>query len=497
MLRKLLRLFTKVPTYSPIVEAILDNNLSGVKRLVDNGLDVNAPTENGDAPLFVAVRAGSHEIAIYLLTHRADPNQRNKRNHLPLAEATGRGDTLMVELLLVNGADVDATDMNFTALRIAKDKGYAAIEKLLLDFRKETFISYRSKDAPYVRLFVEHLISRGIPIWFDEYNITTETKEIILGSDNGFREIIRKAVYGCSNALCFINQSYAESKYCIEEASLIAGRISSNKIIKVCCPEHQQLYQTVPGLGREESTSIFHNSELKNASPEEIKLIWDQLAAALDIKLKKRNLILDRTPIKLETMEWLDSLYYAMDFGGWKKVEGRRVENNVGKDVRGGKFTRLIDGLEITATVDVGLQAILHRAQFPNIEDRAAFILALCKMSTQYIQQYPHSTPIILETRGSHFIEVEGFGHAFFTHYDLANEIWWREYHIILPNPAIEKSTVDARVKKEDPAYGSEIEFCVQFGIPKATFEQYCGIGYLMDRVVTSLKILNNGLAAQ
>jgi len=486
MLRKFLGLFTK--GYSPIVKAILDNNRLAVERLVHKGLDVNAPTENGDTPLFVAVRAGSHEIAISLLIYGADPNQRDKRNHLPLTVATACGDLLMVELLLVNGADVNATDMNFTALRIAKDKGYAAIEKLLLDFRKETFISYRSNDAPYVRLFVEQLISRGIPIWFDEYNITTETKELILGSDNGFREIIREAVKGCSNALCFTNPSYAESEYCIEEASFITDRIPASKIIEVRCPEHQQLYQKVPGFGVEASTSIHQNSELKNASQEEIELIWDKLAAALDVKLNKRKLILDRTPIKLETMEWLDSLHYTMDFGGWKKIEGRRVENNSGLDVRGGKFTRQIDGLEITATVDVGLQAILHRAQFPSIEDRPAFILAVCKMMDQYAKEYPHSIFIDLETRGSHFIEVEGLGHAFFTLYDLANEIWWRQYSVVLPNPAMGQTTIDACLKKEDPTIGSEIEFCVQFGIPKATFEQYCSLGYLMDRVVTSLR---------
>ncbi|TAN47124.1 MAG: TIR domain-containing protein [Methylococcaceae bacterium] len=351
------------------------------------------------------------------------------------------------------------------------------------------FISYRTKDAPCVRLITEQLLAEGVPLWFDEYKITTKQRaHIVTGGLPVFDKVIHDAIKSSSAAICFTNVGYSESEYCRNEASFITNQAPKIKIIDIRCPEHKELYKKPPELSHAES--IIQSNELNRLDLDGVENLWGQIAATLN--MPNRLLTLERPTENLVTMEWLDPVRYTMDFGGWQQTDGRKVENNVAFDVRGGMFMRRAHGLTINATVRVGLQAGVYRSKF-DVDDRLAFILATGKMMDQFTNKYLAAIGMKTDVVGTHFItvknlEADNLGHAFFTLYNPVFKTWSRQYSVVLPNPLKNQIEVNASLKKRQQELGSEIEFCVKFDVTGATFQQYCRVGYLMDRVVASLR---------
>jgi ankyrin repeat protein len=103
-----------------------------VEVLIAHKADVNAADTNGLTPLHYATLADNGKVAELLLIHGAHPDIRDKVDgNTPLIIAAGKGYKDVVEVLLANGADVNAADKMGTPLAWAMHTGHNDIVKLL------------------------------------------------------------------------------------------------------------------------------------------------------------------------------------------------------------------------------------------------------------------------------------------------------------------------------------------------------------------------------
>lgn len=104
------------------------------KKLIHEGVDVNAETGDGSYALNAAAVSNYHDLVRLLLSHKAAPNVQNSQGDMPLICATkyGGGDATTVKLLLEAGTDMKIADnQGSTALDYAREKGQAAALALL------------------------------------------------------------------------------------------------------------------------------------------------------------------------------------------------------------------------------------------------------------------------------------------------------------------------------------------------------------------------------
>jgi ankyrin repeat protein len=130
---------------TPLNAACDKNALDAIQLLIDGGADVNTRTNRGSTPLtcaasgkgctLVSATAFSHvydftNVAEILLDNGADVNLQN-----PLLFAVRTGNLKMVQLLLANGANINATNATGeNALQIAEHHKHKNIVKFLKDY---------------------------------------------------------------------------------------------------------------------------------------------------------------------------------------------------------------------------------------------------------------------------------------------------------------------------------------------------------------------------
>lgn len=89
-----------------IWQAAIDNNVTKVKQLIENGTSPDIRDNSGYTALHYASRAGNIQIIEYLLDHGADPNVQTKSGKdTPLHRASYQGHDIIVALLLRRGAN--------------------------------------------------------------------------------------------------------------------------------------------------------------------------------------------------------------------------------------------------------------------------------------------------------------------------------------------------------------------------------------------------------
>ena len=105
-----------------IIDAARDGNIEAVKQHIAAGTDVSARHNMGrHTPLYFAVFKGHMEIAELLIANGAYVNAKNKYDGTPLHNAAIDGHTEIVELLIAKGADVNAkADTGWTPLDSAE-----------------------------------------------------------------------------------------------------------------------------------------------------------------------------------------------------------------------------------------------------------------------------------------------------------------------------------------------------------------------------------------
>ena len=103
----------KTKNYNKYHNAISRRDFTEVENLIKNIGDVNAKNNNGETPLFHAVRCEDLNIVKLLVKNGADVNARNTYNWTPLTKACccpRSYSTDIVEYLVKNGADMNIKD---------------------------------------------------------------------------------------------------------------------------------------------------------------------------------------------------------------------------------------------------------------------------------------------------------------------------------------------------------------------------------------------------
>ena len=114
-------------------QAIYRHDTPQARRLIEQGLSVNAPDEKGFTPLMWAVNQNNRDIAALLLDRGANIDYVNAGRWTALIEAADEGATDCVRLLLERGARVDYPTGAFTrnAVYMAASEGHLDILQLL------------------------------------------------------------------------------------------------------------------------------------------------------------------------------------------------------------------------------------------------------------------------------------------------------------------------------------------------------------------------------
>ena len=124
--------------YLPLHWAAGQGRLETVGKLIDQGMDVNAPSSGGWMPLHWAAREGRAETARLLLDRGAEVNRPSKAGWVPLHWAARGGHAEVAGLLLDRGAEVGAADADGDQpLHWAARGGHAEIVTMLLENNAE------------------------------------------------------------------------------------------------------------------------------------------------------------------------------------------------------------------------------------------------------------------------------------------------------------------------------------------------------------------------
>lgn len=121
----------------PLLNAVLEGDLSRTTQLLSGGADPNSRAENGVSALSYAARRGELAIVRVLLANGADPNDGGNGGFPPLYASVadeGQGSVEMIQTLIAAGADVHkGWTEGWTPLLVASRYQSAAEVQALLD----------------------------------------------------------------------------------------------------------------------------------------------------------------------------------------------------------------------------------------------------------------------------------------------------------------------------------------------------------------------------
>ena len=118
-----------------LIRASADGDLAAVKRLVAEGVDINAADARGRTALLEAAWGGYRDIVSLLLEKGAVVNRPDSSGFTPICRSVEEGFDAITALLLENGAEVNirAGTRGSTPLMLAAENGNRRIVAMLLN----------------------------------------------------------------------------------------------------------------------------------------------------------------------------------------------------------------------------------------------------------------------------------------------------------------------------------------------------------------------------
>lgn len=124
----------------------------------------------------------------------------------------------------------------------------------------DLFISYKSENANEVREIAEILMSSGLSVWFAEYSLPIDL--YVANNLDGIQEAILGGIKNAEYALVFTNAIWAESEYCQIEIDAILERYPADRILQVCIPREDRVFERNPKL-RDVATHVYQPGRVK------------------------------------------------------------------------------------------------------------------------------------------------------------------------------------------------------------------------------------------
>jgi bla regulator protein BlaR1 len=117
-----------------LIEAVLNNDIDTIKRLQDEGVDIDTPAIGDGTALIIAVKRKDQSMVEALLGLGADVNQSSRGDGNPLITAAMVNDIEIAEILIQNGADVNRiVPRDETPLINASRRGYLKMSQFLVE----------------------------------------------------------------------------------------------------------------------------------------------------------------------------------------------------------------------------------------------------------------------------------------------------------------------------------------------------------------------------
>ena len=103
------------------IDLVWENDITGLRNLIDSKGDINICDEPGSTPIYIAAQNKNYEILKLLLKSKGNPNTGLKNFNTPLEYALKKNDIKSIDLLLKYKADPNLMSKkdNFTPLFIA------------------------------------------------------------------------------------------------------------------------------------------------------------------------------------------------------------------------------------------------------------------------------------------------------------------------------------------------------------------------------------------
>lgn len=118
--------------YYPLHRAVLDQKVSQLQPLIEQGAVTEVKDKDGNTPLHLAVISGQKALLETLLQHGADPNNRNYLATAPLHLAIEEKQAELARLLIEYGAELEArNNRGKTPLHLAAINGSLACAEVL------------------------------------------------------------------------------------------------------------------------------------------------------------------------------------------------------------------------------------------------------------------------------------------------------------------------------------------------------------------------------
>ena len=135
-----------------IIEATINGDMDKVKKLAEDGEDIDAEDYMGYTAMDWSIKAGNVEMVKILLENGADPNNETMYGMTPLMTAAEKGKPEIIKLLHSAGADVDYqdVDMGMTPLMYAALGEDEDTVKVLLELGADPNLKDYSNMTPYM-----------------------------------------------------------------------------------------------------------------------------------------------------------------------------------------------------------------------------------------------------------------------------------------------------------------------------------------------------------
>ncbi len=118
-----------------LIRASAKGDLARVKKLIEEGADVDAGDSTGRTALLEAAWGGHVDVVKYLLDKGASVNAADSSGYTPLMRAAEEGHAVIVSLLIKKGADVNCRGKvrGSTPLMLAAERGQLKIVEMLIE----------------------------------------------------------------------------------------------------------------------------------------------------------------------------------------------------------------------------------------------------------------------------------------------------------------------------------------------------------------------------